>query len=56
MKIKMDPTKVLSAVVSILGVAGMLLSNKVESDNRKTMKSELKEEILKELSKTTKES
>ena len=56
MKIKIDSAKVLSIAVTVLGVAGTLLSSKVESNSRKAMKSELKEEILKELSKTTKES
>ncbi len=56
MKFKMDMTKLLPVAVTLLGVAGTLLSNKVDSNNRKTMKAELKEELMKELSKTTKES
>lgn len=56
MKFKMDATKVLSIAVTVLGIAGTLLSNKVESNNRKNMKSELKEEIMKELLKSNKES
>lgn len=51
MKLKLDPAKILSVAVTVLGVAGTLLSSKVESNNRKAMKSELKEELLKELSK-----
>lgn len=56
MKFKMDPTKLLSIGVTILGIAGTLLSNKVDANNRKNMKSELKEEIMKELLKNNKES
>ena len=56
MKFKIDPTKVLSIAVTVLGIAGTLLSNMVESNNRKTMKSELKDEIMKELAKSHKES
>ena len=51
MKFKMDPTKALSLVVTALGVAGTILSNKVESNSKKAMKEELKNELLKELSK-----
>lgn len=56
MKFKVDPAKILSVTVTILGIAGTLLSNKVDSNNRRAMKAELKEELLKELSKTMKES
>lgn len=51
MKFKFDTTKVLSIASTILGVAGVLLSNKVDANNRKTMKSELKKELLEELRK-----
>lgn len=54
MKIKFDATKILPITVTLLGVLGTVLSNKVDSDNRKAMKAELKEELLKELSKTKK--
>ena len=54
MKFKLDPTKVLSVAVTVLGVAGTLLSSKVESNNRKAMKSELKEELMKEITKNMK--
>lgn len=54
MKFKFDATKALSIAVTLLGVAGTILSNKVEADNRKAMKSELKEELLKELTKSNK--
>lgn len=56
MKFKMDPTKVLSITATVLGIVGTLLSNKVESNNRKNLKSELKKEIMKELAKNNKES
>jgi hypothetical protein len=49
MKFKFDTTKALSIAVTVLGIAGTLLSNKVDSNNRKAMKSELKEELLREL-------
>ena len=52
MKFKFDKTRVLSIAVTLLGVAGTILSNKVEADNRKLMKSELKSELLKELTKS----
>lgn len=54
MKFNVDRTKVLSIAVTVLGLAGTLLSSKVESNSRKAMKSELKEEIMKELAKNTK--
>lgn len=54
MKFKLDLTKVLSVAVTVLGVAGTLLSSKVESNNRKAMKSELKEELMKEITKNMK--
>ena len=52
MKFKFDATKALSIAATLLGVAGTILSNKVESESRKVMKSELKEELLKELTKS----
>lgn len=54
MKIKFDPAKILSVTVTVLGVAGTLLASKVDSNNRKAMKSELKDELIKELSKDLK--
>lgn len=47
---KPDAATALSVLVTILGVAGTLLSSKVDSNNRKAMKAELKDELLKELS------
>lgn len=56
MKNKIDMTKVLTIVASGLAIAGTLLSNKIDSNNRKAMKSELKDEIIKEIINNTKES
>lgn len=41
--------KVLSLTVTALGVIGTLLSSKVQSNDRKALKEELKSELLKEL-------
>lgn len=49
MKFKIDGAKVLSLAVTLLGVAGTLLSSQVEANNRKAMKAEIKEELTKEL-------
>ena len=48
-KLKIDPTKALSLTVTALGVVGTLLASKVQSNDRKAMKAELKDELLKEL-------
>jgi hypothetical protein len=49
MKLKIDAAKALSIGTTVLGVVGALLSSKVDSNNRKAMKAEMKEELLKEL-------
>lgn len=49
MKFKMDSAKLLSVAVTVLGVAGTLLSAKVQENERKTLKEELKNELAKEL-------
>lgn len=49
MKFKIDPAKVLSVTVTVLGVVGTLLSNKVHANEQKAMKAELKNELLEEL-------
>lgn len=49
MKFKIDPAKLLSVTVTALGVVGTLLASKVQSNERKAMKAELKEELIKEL-------
>ena len=46
---KVDGAKVLSIAVTALGVAGTLLSTKVESNNRKALKDQLKQELIDEL-------
>lgn len=48
-KFKIDPAKALSLTVTALGVVGTLLASKVQSNDRKAMKAELKDELLKEL-------
>lgn len=55
-KIKIDPAKVLSVTVTALGVVGTLLASKVQSNDRKAMKAELKDELLKDLANQMKES
>ena len=52
MKNKIDSTKALSIIVTVLAVMRTLLSNKVDMDNRNAMKDELRKEILDELSKS----
>lgn len=49
MKIKIDPAKALSISVTALGVLGTILSSKVQANDRKAMKAELKDELMKEL-------
>lgn len=49
--IKIDSTKVLGLTVTVLGLAGTLLSNKMEDQKMKDLKSELKDDILKEINK-----
>ena len=51
-EIKIDSTKVLGIAVTVLGVAGTLLSNKVEENKMKELKIELKDEILKDIKKS----
>lgn len=50
--IKIDSTKVLGIAVTVLGIAGTLLSNKVEENKMKDLKNELKDEILKDIKKS----
>lgn len=49
MNIKIDPAKVLSVGVTVLGVAGTILSSIVHKNEQSTMKAEIKEEIMKDL-------
>lgn len=50
-KFKLNSGKILGLFVTLLGLAGTVLSTKVDEINQKEMKVELKDEILKELSK-----
>lgn len=49
---KVDGTKVLKVGAMVLGVAGMLVSNIIEENNQKSLKDELKKELMKELTST----
>ena len=49
--IKIDPTKVLGIAVTALGITGTLLSNKLEDRKMNDLKSELKDDILKQINK-----
>lgn len=49
--IKIDPTKVLGIAVTTLGIAGTLLSSKLEDRKMNDLKSELKDDILKQINK-----
>ena len=47
LKIKFDSTQLLSLSITILGLAGTLLSKKMEATNREALKKEIIEEIMK---------
>lgn len=47
--IKLDPKKVLPIVSGLIGIAGMVVTGLVESNNRKALKTEIKDEVLKEI-------
>lgn len=47
---KLLSAKVLGAAVTLLSIAGMLLSSKTDEINRQELKDELKEELLNEMS------
>lgn len=49
MKIKLNPAKILGGVVLAGGFLLDILNKKAETAERKTMKAELKDEIIKEL-------
>ena len=49
--IKIDPTKVLGIAVTALGIAGTLLSSKLEDRKMNDLKSELKDDILNQINK-----
>lgn len=48
---KVNIGKIATIASTVLGVAGVLLSNVVDKNNRSEMKDEIKAEILKEISK-----
>lgn len=47
--IKIDAGKVLGLTITVLGVVGTILSGKADEYNRKAMKDEIKQELIKEL-------
>ena len=49
--IKIDLTKGVGIAVTALGIAGTLLSNKLEDRKMNDLKSELKDDILKQINK-----
>ena len=49
-KFKISKEKILSGAAVLIGIIGMLLSNKVAENESNTMKKELKEELMKEMS------
>ena len=49
-KFKISKEKILSSAAVLISIIGMLLSNKVAENERNTMKKELKEELMKEMS------
>ena len=49
-KFKISKEKILSGAAVLISIVGMLLSNKVAENERNTMKKELKEELMKEMS------
>ena len=54
MKFKIDGKKALKIGSTVIGVAGLLIGNLVNKNDRDDMKNELKDEILKEISKSDK--
>lgn len=48
-KFNFNSGKILGLLVTLLGVAGTVLSAKADESNRKEMKAELKDELLNEL-------
>jgi hypothetical protein len=52
MKIKnleIKPEKLLPLASAVLGIAGMFVSNAIQANEKKALKAELKDEILKDL-------
>lgn len=51
--VKIDPSRVLGLTVTVLGVATTLLTNKMEDHKMKGLKEEVKNDILKEIKKSS---
>ena len=49
--VKVDPTRVLGIAVTAIGLAGTLLSNKLEDRKMKDLKDEVTKDILKQINK-----
>lgn len=49
--VKVDPTKVLGIAVTAIGLAGTLLSNKLEDRKMKDLKDEVTKDVLKQINK-----
>ena len=47
--IKVDPTKLLTVGVAALSILTMVLNDKIETKNRKTMKEEIYKDLKKDL-------
>lgn len=48
-KIEFKPEKLLPIASTVLAVAGMVVSNAVQANEKKALKAELKEELMKDL-------
>lgn len=49
--VKVDPTRVLGIAVTAIGLAGTLLSNKLEDHKMKNLKDEVTKDVLKQINK-----
>lgn len=49
--VKVDPTRVLGIAVTAIGLAGTLLSNKLEDRKMKDLKDEVTKDVLKQINK-----
>ena len=49
--VKVDPTRVLGLAVTAIGLAGTLLSNKLEDRKMKDLKDEVTKDVLKQINK-----
>lgn len=49
--VKVDQTRVLGLAVTVLGVAGTLLSSKLEDHKMKSLKDEVTKDVLKQINK-----